>query len=78
MMFTDQKPFTVTAKDMALPWDGKRDGSRFRCHLCGVHFKEGDTVRWVACRRTINFMTCVSCDGDDVRERFEDLWRRPW
>lgn len=76
MSFTDQKQQPATAEHLTCPWGGRRDGSRFRCYLCGHRFKVGDLWRWVmdndgksrgGCG---NFMVCASCDGSDVRERW--------
>ena len=82
MSFTDQKRREATEDDCKAPWGGFRDGSRFRCYLCGHKFTVGDGFRWVYSAGmkyerddgktvgVINFMTCDTCDGDDVSERW--------
>jgi len=72
MSFTDQQQRIATDDELKAPWGGRRDGSRFRCYLCGHKFQTGDKWRWVynQDQGTINFMTCEHCDGPDVRERF--------
>ena len=82
--FTDQSPRTATETDCAAPWDGERDGKRFRCYLCGHRFAAGDTWRWVHAthRSVINFLVCGDCDGPDVLDqwvtRHDDGMRRFW
>jgi len=65
--FTDQKPRIATAEDLKRPWSGHRDGSCFRCYLCGHKFEVGDQYRWVYSNGTPgaggNPMVCASCDG---------------
>ena len=80
--FINQQPFVVDAEDLAAPWGGYRDGSRFRCHLCGHRFALGDICRWVHAMGksftddkgkkwgVINFFTCAACDGLDVLDRW--------
>jgi len=70
--FTDQKPRIATADDCRARWNGARDGKTFRCYLCGHKFEAGDQWRWVHAthRSVINFMTCASCDGPDVLDRW--------
>ena len=70
MSFTDQKPHIVTKKEYPGNWSGYKDGRRFRCYLCGHHFKIGDTFRWVHSKRAGNFMVCDKCDGKDVIDRW--------
>lgn len=82
MSFTDQKPRVATASDVAAKWGGESAGERFRCHLCGHKFVEGDAWRWVYANRSFtdavtgkawglpNFLTCVKCDGADVGDRW--------
>lgn len=72
--FTDQKRRVATAADLVAPWGGYRDGRRFRCYLCGHHFKEGDGYRWIyVCRAgCTNLIVCDACDGDDVVDRWVD------
>lgn len=74
MSFTDQKPWTVTDEDTKRPWSGHRDGSRFRCMLCGHRFVAGDLARWVYAWKPHNFFVCVKCDGPDVRERMAVIY----
>jgi len=76
MSFTDQKPRVVTTDDLAAHWSGYKDGSHFRCYLCGHKFKLGDTWRWVYDNdgdgaHAGNFMVCSDCDGPDVRTRWK-------
>lgn len=83
--FTDQKSRIVTKADLRRPWGGKKDGSRFRCYLCGHQFVEGDRYRWVYSNGTPhaggNPMVCGGCDGpnEDVIRRWAAMraeWRR--
>lgn len=85
MSFTDQQPFVVTEADLTRPWNGKRDGSRFRCYLCLRKFVPGDVARWQYANGTKgqsfgNFFTCAACDGPDVLDRWraimEPFWER--
>jgi len=93
MSFTDQKPHIATEETCQAPWGGHRDGSHFRCCLCGHRFKPGDTYRWQCgsghtyefegrTYGTRNFLVCQSCDGDDVIgrwiEQLKDWMRRFW
>lgn len=72
MSFTDQKPRTVTAKEYPGHWGGYRDGRRFRCYMCGHHFKIGDTFRWVmgTKRCVTNLMVCGKCDCPDILDKW--------
>jgi hypothetical protein len=78
----DQRPTLVTESLLRLPWRGI--GARaFGCYLCGHNFEVGDVFRWQLMSGTINFMVCVErvdgepgCDGDDVCERFRELYER--
>lgn len=67
MTFTDGKPWTATEKDCKAPWSGGKNGSRFRCALCGYRFKVGDRVRWQFTNDIKgaggNPLVCKSCDG---------------
>lgn len=76
--FTDQKPHVATAQDLKRPFGGKRDGSRFRCYLCGHQFIEGDIYRWVYSNATPyaggNPFVCSACD--EGNERVIDRWRK--
>ena len=67
----DQKPHVATEKDCQAPWSGVKGGKRFRCYLCGHKFEAGDTFRFVYGQgKTINFLVCDKCDGEDVFERW--------
>ncbi len=73
--FTNGKPRVATAEDLKRPWGGVRDGSRFRCYLCGHRFKVGDTYRWqftnsINDAASGNPFVCESCDGPDVIARW--------
>lgn len=72
MSFTDQKPRTATQKDIDADW-----GNSFICDLCLHKFSVGDVWRWVysTVSSVRNFITCSSCDGDDVQERFGKIHR---
>lgn len=73
--FTDGKPRIASEATLLLPFKGKRDGSKFRCRLCGHRFKVGDWWRFVLANiegspsRFGNFITCQKCDGPDILER---------
>lgn len=80
--FTNQQRQVATEDDLHRPWGGFRDGSRFRCHLCGHRFKPGDGWRWIysggvsieyegKSRGVHNPMVCDDCDGPDVVERWK-------
>ncbi len=74
--FTDQLSFTVTAEQVKLPWSGKRDGSRFRCGLCGHRFAAGDVVRWNFGKGPLgNFFVCVACDGPDIHDKRQAMYQ---
>lgn len=70
--WTTQKPQVATTEDLTFKWGCGKPGERFRCYLCGVKFKEGDYWRFVCSPGPgmTNFMTCESCDGPDVRDKF--------
>ena len=79
--FTDQKRRVATEADCAASWGGVKNGVRFRCYLCGHRFVPGDGWRWVYSAGqsqeiegkrfgVVNPMTCDSCDGDDVLDRW--------
>ena len=80
--FTNQQRRVATKADETKNWGGYKDGSRFRCNLCGHHFKKGDGYRWVysggASFETesgkkcgvMNVKVCDACDGPDVIERW--------
>ena len=81
MSFTDQKPHTVTKKDLKLKWNGGKNGKYFRCYLCGHKFRIGDYYRWVyagdlkndkGLNAYMNFLVCENCDGDDIKERWKN------
>lgn len=83
MSILDGKPHVATEKEATARWNGRPKGAGFRCYLCGVKFKAGDTVRFVMGKgRTRNFFTCTQCDGPDVADRFlranEEAARRFW
>lgn len=74
--FTDEKPFVVTEEDTKLPWSGHKDGSCFRCTLCGNYLLRGMVVRWIFLNkkgRMIpgmgNAFVCYSCDGEDILKK---------
>jgi hypothetical protein len=73
MSFTDQKPRIATEEECRAPWGGAKDGSRFRCYLCGLRFNPGDEWRWIYAghKQLCNFMVCSTCDGPDVLERWK-------
>lgn len=83
--FTDQKLRIVTEEDLKAPWSGYRDGSHFRCYLCGWKFELGDQWRFVySASRTFvspfdnktfglsNVFVCGECD--DTNEKVLDKW----
>lgn len=67
--FTNEEPFIVTEYDVTT-----FNPAQFRCFLCGHHFKEGDTCRWVYSSATSgslgNILVCPKCDGADVVARW--------
>ena len=69
--FTNQLPFKADKEDCNKPWSFGKNGSKFKCNLCGYKFKIGDIVRWVYTggKGIPNFFTCVKCDGEDVIDR---------
>lgn len=77
--FTNQKPFTVTDKDLRASWSGGKNGIFFRCGLCGYRFQIGDTARWVFTNNVPgapgNPLVCQRCDGDDVIDRWKAKWK---
>ncbi len=82
MSFTDQKRRVATEEDCKRGWGGGKNGVYFRCYLCGHKFKPGDGYRWIYSAGAgfvaedgkrygvVNPMTCDSCDGDDVLDRW--------
>lgn len=81
--FTNGKPRIATAEDLKRPWGGVRDGSRFRCYLCGHRFAVGDVYRWQYTNSVPgtsgNPFVCEACDGPDVVARWKamhDEWER--
>lgn len=67
----NQEPQVATEEDCKGKWSGLPDGEGFRCKMCGYRFKVGDYWRWVSGEgKTINFIVCKDCDGEDVKERF--------
>lgn len=73
MSFTDGKARIATEVDCQACWSGGKPGARFRCYLCGIKFKVGDTWRFVynAGDGLINILVCSDCDGDDVQQRWQ-------
>lgn len=56
-------------------WGGGPLGERFRCYLCGVHFKVGDYWRFqFVNKRSINFLVCEACDTPDLMEKWWAHW----
>lgn len=76
----NQQPQVATEADCRGSWAMGRNGSRFRCQLCGHKFVPGETWRWVYCNDGScpggNFLVCAPCDGPDVKDRRADLYRR--
>lgn len=85
MSFTDQKLHQATEEECKAPWSGHRDGSHFRCYLCGHKFRVGDWWRWVCSGDRCwvdpnnykkwglsNLMVCKACDGtnDEVLDKW--------
>lgn len=78
----DGSPYLVTEADMSKPWSGFRDGRCFRCHMCGVFFKPGDTIRLIWCNGVKeardagvncgNVHVCAACDGVDIYTRLAE------
>jgi hypothetical protein len=48
----------VTAAHLKLPWSGKRDGTNFRCFLCGHSFQVGDEFRLLLTPEDGSLLTC--------------------
>jgi len=69
--FTSQRPFIVTAKDLAIPWNG---GKGMFCGLCDQQLQVGDRARWVYVAKAPNILVCSSCDGPDAAKRFGQRW----
>jgi hypothetical protein len=64
--FTKRQPFIATEDDVKARW-GSRAGL-FRCAICGLWFKVGDTARWFytntdAVHKTIRGNPFVCGDG---------------
>lgn len=78
MSWTDGKPFIANAEHVATKWNAR--SGQFRCGLCGVRFKEGDTVRWQFTNDTPgaggNPFVCQTCDGGRDANIAEILRRR--
>lgn len=68
--FTNQLPWVVQEGDPQKPWSGYKDGSSFRCIMCGHKFVVGDYIRWVAGQGTQNFFVCEKDDSGDVAKRY--------
>lgn len=75
--FTDQKPHTVTKKNLKGRWGGGRDGKYFRCGICGYRFKLGDIYRWILTNDIPGYggnpLVCQKCDGPDVLDKWKSL-----
>jgi hypothetical protein len=76
--FIKEEPFIVTKRDEKLNWNGFRDGSHFRCTLCGDHLVEGMIARLVFLNKKGkhinglgNVFVCGPCDGSDVWDRLK-------
>jgi hypothetical protein len=82
LSFTDQEPRCATEEDLKGNWGGYKNGKGFRCYLCGYKFKKDYYWRWVYSPKSMNFITCEECDGEDVLERWkqaqEELGTRFW
>ena len=85
MSFTDQKRRVASEAEISRSWAMEKNGTRFRCYLCGHQFAPGDGWRWVytggknfttkdgKAFSVMNFLTCDSCDGPDVIDRWGAL-----
>lgn len=77
MSFTDGKPLLATEEHLKAPWSGKRDGSMFRCRMCGYKFQLGDYWRFVYTNDIPgaggNPLVCERCDGGDVCARWVQM-----
>lgn len=77
MSFTDQKPRIATQDDIDAPWSGEKH-KNFRCAFCGHTFVVGEYWRWVFTNNVAgawgNPTVCLTCDGDDVIERWKEKW----
>jgi len=79
--FTNQRPFTVTDRDVVASWCGVPNGKNFRCAWCGYKFRIGDTARWVFTNNQGavsgihgNPFICASCDnGEDILGQLEKM-----
>ena len=76
-LWTNGKPFVLTAEQIRLRWGGYRRG-KLICRLCGHVFTAGDTARFIYGNtkregapqpQAGNFFTCEKCDGEDVLVR---------
>lgn len=77
----DQKPFVVTQRHLDANWNGRHDGSMFRCYLCGHFFELGDVARWLHTNdRTDslpgNPFICGPCDPQDDMKLHQILHER--
>lgn len=72
--FTDQRPRVATQEDLDAPWNSVRR-RYFRCYLCGYTFKVGDYWRWVYAPPNSNLIVCKTCDGEDVVDRWAEVYR---
>ncbi len=78
--WTDGRPFMATGEHLKLAWNGHKNGTHFRCGLCGLRFQIGDTVRWQFTNDTPgaggNPFVCTSCDKGRDGNIAEILARR--
>jgi hypothetical protein len=77
MSFMDGKSRIATETDCQACWSGGKPGERFRCYLCGIKFKAGDTWAFVYDNDENgsgygNFLVCELCDAGDVRGRWKE------
>jgi hypothetical protein len=80
--FTNQKRRVATEAECRQDWRCGKNGSRFRCDMCGHRFKPGDGWRWQYSSGTKftdddgktwgchNPMVCDACDGPDILVRW--------
>jgi hypothetical protein len=82
MSFTDQKPFTVSKKDLDARWNCGPASESLKCAWCGHTFQLGDTARWVYTNSEPhtdhiygNPFICSSCDGprEEILEKLREM-----